>query len=138
MRRAVESRSCSWPTAARSSASAASAICSGDRVSQAAAAGDAPRQPAGSRGRAARSTTRATRAFFEQRSGSTHCGADDDADRARDVTRDDEHNVFELESRTARRAIRGDTDRRRFIASGEYRTLRAAYREIQDIRSRSS
>jgi DNA gyrase subunit B len=51
------------------------------------------------------------------------------------VTRDDEHNVFELEidDRTQgySRRYRIGVD---FIASGEYRTLAAAYREVQDLR----
>jgi DNA gyrase subunit B len=51
------------------------------------------------------------------------------------VTRDDEHNVFELEieDRTQGypRRYRIGLD---FIASGEYRTLAAAYREVQDLR----
>jgi DNA gyrase subunit B len=51
------------------------------------------------------------------------------------VTRDDEHNVFALaiddrsQGYSRRYGIGVD-----FVASGEYRTLVAAYREIQDIR----
>jgi DNA gyrase subunit B len=51
------------------------------------------------------------------------------------VTRDDEHNVFELEiedrAQGYPRRYRIGVD---FIASGEYRTLAAAYREVQDLR----
>jgi DNA gyrase subunit B len=51
------------------------------------------------------------------------------------VTRDAEHNVFDLEiedrSQGYPRRYRIGVD---FIASGEYRTLAAAYREVQDLR----
>jgi DNA gyrase subunit B len=51
------------------------------------------------------------------------------------VTRDDEHNVFELQiedrSQGYPRRYELGID---FITSGEYRTLVAAYREIQDVR----
>jgi DNA gyrase subunit B len=51
------------------------------------------------------------------------------------VTRDDEHNVFELQiedrSQGYPRRYELGID---FITSGEYRTLLAAYREIQDVR----
>jgi DNA gyrase subunit B len=55
--------------------------------------------------------------------------------RTVDVTRDDEHNVFELavddrsQGYPRRHEIGVD-----FITSGEYRTLAAAYREIQDLK----
>jgi DNA gyrase subunit B len=51
------------------------------------------------------------------------------------VTRDDEHNVFELavEDR-AQGYVRRYEIGVDFITSGEYRTLAAAYREIQDLR----
>jgi DNA gyrase subunit B len=51
------------------------------------------------------------------------------------VARDDEHNAFELEIEDR---AQGYPRRYRigvgFIASGEYRTLAAAYREVQDLR----
>jgi DNA gyrase subunit B len=51
------------------------------------------------------------------------------------VTRDDEHNVFELQiedrAQGYPRRYQIGID---FIASGEYRTLAAAYREVQDLR----
>jgi DNA gyrase subunit B len=51
------------------------------------------------------------------------------------VTRDDEHNVFELiiEDRSQGYPRRFEIGIE-FIASGEYRTLASAYREIQDLK----
>jgi DNA gyrase subunit B len=55
--------------------------------------------------------------------------------RAVSVTRDDEHNVFELiiEDRSQGYPRRFEIGIE-FIASGEYRTLASAYREIQDLK----
>jgi DNA gyrase subunit B len=55
--------------------------------------------------------------------------------RAVSVTRDDEHNVFELliEDRSQGYPRRSEIGVE-FITSGEYRTLASAYREIQDLK----
>ena len=51
------------------------------------------------------------------------------------VSRDDEHNVFELQVEDRSQGYpRRYTIGVDFIASGEYRTLAAAYREVQDLR----
>jgi DNA gyrase subunit B len=76
------------------------------------------------------------KAFFEQRERLEAIAARmTTPTRTVTVTRDAEHNVFDLEvedrSQGYPRHYRLGVD---FIASGEYRTLAAAYREVQDLR----
>src|SRR5438270_4376591 len=76
------------------------------------------------------------KAFFEQRDRLDVIAARmTTPTRAVAVSRDDEHNAFELaiedRSQGYPRKYKMGVD---FVASGEYRTLHAAYREIQDIK----
>jgi len=76
------------------------------------------------------------RAFFEQRDRLDVIAARmTTPTRTVSVNRDDEHNAFELavedRSQGYPRRYQMGVD---FVASGEYRTLHAAYREIQDVR----
>jgi DNA gyrase subunit B len=76
------------------------------------------------------------RSFFEQRAGLDTIAARMTTPlRAVTVTRDDEHNVFELDIEDRSQGFpRRTTMGLEFVTSGEYRTLLNAFREIQDVR----